>query len=136
MPAAENFFLDTNVVLYALSDDVAKRAVAERLLAGRPVISTQVLSEAGNVLHRKYGVPRTDVVREIESVRTLARTVVAVDMAAIELAWKLWLRDGFSWFDCLILAAALLAGCPVLYTEDMQHGQVIDGSLTLVNPFL
>lgn len=136
MPAAEGYFLDTNVVLYALGDDAAKRAVAEKLLAGQPVLSVRVLSEASNVLHRKYGVPRSDVVRELESVRALARSVVAVDGAAIELAWTIWLREGLSWFDCLILATALLAGCSVLYTEDMQHGQIIDGRLTLVNPFL
>jgi predicted nucleic acid-binding protein len=44
-------------------------------------------------------------------------------------------RYGFSWFDSLIVATALDAGCDTLYTEDLQHGQVIEGKLTVTNPF-
>ncbi len=45
-------------------------------------------------------------------------------------------RYRFSYFDSLILASALTANCQILYSEDLQHGQVIDGRLTIINPFL
>ena len=63
MPASERFFLDTNIVLYALGDDDPKRKLALDLLSDEPVLSTQVFSEASSVLHRKYAIPRADVVR-------------------------------------------------------------------------
>jgi predicted nucleic acid-binding protein len=51
-------------------------------------------------------------------------------------AGKFGQRYRFAWYDSLIIAAALAAGCYILYTEDMQHGQVINGKLTLLNPFV
>jgi predicted nucleic acid-binding protein len=58
------------------------------------------------------------------------------DQQKHETAWKLQARYRFSYFDSLIIAAALAAGCSTLYSEDMQHGQVIAGRLTISNPFL
>ncbi len=136
MPGAEHFFLDTNVVLYALGDDDLKRRQALNLLASQPVLSTQVLSEASSVLHRKYKVPRADVVRQLDNIRVLAGRIVPLDLAIVRHAWNLWQQEGFSWFDCLIVSAALSAECSTLFTEDMHHGQVVSGRLTLVNPFL
>jgi predicted nucleic acid-binding protein len=54
----------------------------------------------------------------------------------IHRAWTLSQRYGFSHFDSLVIATALDAGCERLYTEDLQHGQVIDGHLTILNPFM
>jgi len=71
----------------------------------------------------------------MDNIRVLAQSIVPLDMTIVRSAWGLWQREGISWFDCLIVAAALSAGCSMLYTEDMHHGQVIDGRLTLVNPF-
>ena len=53
----------------------------------------------------------------------------------LEAAWSVQARCAFSWWDAMIVAAALQAGCDTLLSEDLQHGQVIDGGLTLVNPF-
>jgi predicted nucleic acid-binding protein len=58
------------------------------------------------------------------------------DIATVRLAWRLQERYRFSYYDSLILAAALSAGCSSLFSEDMQHEQVIEGRLTIVNPFL
>jgi len=57
-------------------------------------------------------------------------------MPIVETAWMLLDRYWFSYFDSLILASALTANCQILYSEDFQHGQVIDGRLTIINPFL
>jgi len=77
------------------------------------------LSETGKLLTMLETTCRVEIV-------TPATMQRALDIAG---------RYGFSWFDRLVVAAALEAGCDTLYTEDMQHGQVIDGKLTVTNPF-
>lgn len=127
-------FLDSNVLLYALGDEEPKRRCARGLLAAVPTISTQVVNECSHVLRRKAGWPPARVAAELPLMIGLTR-LVEVRMDEVRAAWSLAERYGFSHFDSLILATALAAGCATLYTEDMQHGQVIEGRLTLVNPF-
>ncbi|HHW77040.1 MAG TPA: PIN domain-containing protein [Xanthomonadaceae bacterium] len=127
-------FVDTNVVLYSLSDDVAKRRRALAILVDRPVLSLQVLNEAANIMRRKLGfaIPaiREVVLRWMGESRfhPLAPSTL---LSALDVAE----RYGFSHYDSLIIAAALEAGCATLYSEDLQHGQVIDQRLTIINPF-
>ncbi|MDQ2695491.1 MAG: PIN domain-containing protein [Pseudomonadota bacterium] len=128
-------FLDSNVVLYALGDDEGKRRVATALLEAQPVLSTQVLNECSHVLRRKLGWTPGRVAETLSSILVLAR-VVDVGLPEIRSAWALAERYGYSHFDCLIIAAALGADCPVLYTEDVQSDQVVDNRLKIVNPFL
>jgi predicted nucleic acid-binding protein len=128
-------FVDTNVVLYSLSDDPTKRRQALAILVNQPVLSVQVLSEAANVMRRKleFAIPaiREVLLRWLHECRLhpLAPSTLlsALDVAA---------RYGFSHYDSLIVAAALEAGCVTLYSEDMQHGQLIDQRLTVLNPFI
>lgn len=131
MPA----FLDSNIVLYALGDDETKRAVAAALLAARPTTSTQVINECSHVLRRKLKMPPAQVVEKMENVIDVVQ-LVGVGLHEIRQAWVIAAQYGFGHYDSLIVAASLSAGCTTLYTEDMQHGQVIDSSLKLVNPFL
>jgi predicted nucleic acid-binding protein len=84
MPASDRFFLDTNVVLYALGDDEPKRRIALDLLSRQPVLSTQVLSEASSVMHRKYGIPQAAVVRQLDNIRVLAQSIVPLDMSVVD----------------------------------------------------
>lgn len=128
-------FLDSNIVLYALGDDEAKRSVAAGLLAAWPTTSTQVINECSHVLRRKLKISPVQVAEEMESVIDAVQ-LADVGLYEIRNAWTLAARYGFSHYDSLIIAAALSAGCTTLYTEDMQHGQVIDDRLKLINPFL
>jgi len=127
-------FLDSNVVLYALGDDERKRAIAGKLLASQSTISTQVINECSHVLRRKQQLAPEEVARHMEDVVQLSR-LVDVGMPQIRQAWAIAGRYRYGHYDSLILATALAAGCSILYTEDMQHGQVIDGRLSLVDPF-
>jgi predicted nucleic acid-binding protein len=134
MRAAEAFF-DTNVVLYLLSADSAKAGRAEEVLAKGGQVSVQVLNELASVVYRKLGFAW----REVIDITTQVRTMCRVTPLTVETHVRGLLvaeRYGMSVFDGMILASALLSGCKVLYTEDMQHGQVIDGQLTLQNPFI
>lgn len=135
MPAAERAFIDSNIVLYALDVDQQKRDVAWSLLFSRPCISLQVLNECSNVLNRKQQWQVQDVAQALDKILRFV-SVEFSDIATVRLAWKLQERYRFSYYDSLILAAALSAGCSTLYSEDMQHEQVIEGRLTIVNPFL
>jgi predicted nucleic acid-binding protein len=128
-------FLDTNIVLYAIGSDESKRIIASSLLAQKPTISTQVINECSHVLRRKQKYSPEEVNRELSAV---VKAVILVDVGINEIrsAWSIASRYGFSHFDCLIIATALAANCSVLYSEDLQHGQVIDSRLTICNPFL
>ncbi|MDR2153494.1 MAG: PIN domain-containing protein [Burkholderiaceae bacterium] len=128
-------FLDTNVIIYAWSADAARKSVALDLLAGSPVISTQVLNEAISVCRRKHLMPDAAIGRAIDDLAAWCR-VSQIDMDTIKLALNLTNRYQFSYYDALIVASALEAECATLYSEDMQHGQVIDEALKIVNPFL
>ena len=135
MPASESVFIDTNVVLYALGTEEPKRTIAQGALNSFSVISVQVLSEASHVLHRKQGIPKTDVVLQLGTIEALVDRIVPLNKATVQLSWRLWQRYHFSWFDSLIVAAALNSDCTTLYTEDLQQGQIIGERLTIINPF-
>lgn len=134
MPDVDPFF-DTNVVLYALSKDPwRKERVADRM-SGGGILSTQVLAESANVMRRKFGQSLAEVEIFHNMLLDTCR-IRLIELTTIRRSLEIAKRYGFSIYDSLIIATALEAGCLTLYTEDMQHGQVIDEKLTLVNPFL
>jgi predicted nucleic acid-binding protein len=128
-------FADTNVVVYAFAKDDAKVAIAEGILENQPTISVQVLNEFLNVCRIKLGM---DVVTRHTLAGELIAgcNVVSLDLAVVEKAMQIEAQTQISYWDALIVAAALLSGCDTLYTEDLQDGQVFEGQLTVVNPFL
>ncbi|PIX97178.1 MAG: VapC toxin family PIN domain ribonuclease [Hydrogenophilales bacterium CG_4_10_14_3_um_filter_63_21] len=128
-------FVDTNIAVYAFGLDAAKKAKGRDLLARQPTISTQVVNEFLNVCRVKLKL-------EIATRHALARELIAgcdvvvVDSNVVGKAMTLEAQTGLSYWDCLIVASALLSGCGTLYSEDMQHGQIFEGRLTVLNPFL
>jgi predicted nucleic acid-binding protein len=132
-------FLDTNVFIYLFDDvDERKRAVAERVVSdaladGRAVVSHQVVQEALNLMTRKLGASTDDARRFLDAVLDpLWQIGPSTDVyrSALDVRG----RYGFSFYDALIVASALAAGCSRLLSEDLQHGQRI-GDLTIVDPF-
>lgn len=127
--------MDSNVVLYSLAKDDAKQLKALELLASGCVISTQVLNEVANVMRRKLAY-------DIDAIRTVLLRLIRtarlhpVASSTILLALDIAQRYGFSYYDSLIVAAAQEADCARLYSEDLQHGQVLESGLTIINPFL
>ncbi len=126
-------FYDTNVVLYLLSSDPVKADRAEALLAAGGRISVQVLNEFAAVASRKLGLSWAEIGEAVDVVRA----VCPVEPLTVETqrARRIAERYGFRFYDVLIVAAALLAGCTVLYSQDLQPGQKIDSQLTVVDPF-
>ena len=132
MSEADSFF-DTNVLLYLLSRDTAKADRAEVLLASGGVVSVQVLNEFASVALRKLAMTIRDIRVILSAIRDIC-LVKSLDIETHELGIDMAERYGFSIYDGLIVAAATRAGCSILYTEDLQEGQVID-QLTIRNPF-
>lgn len=127
-------FLDSNVVIYAFSDD-PRNAVAEDLLSRGCEISVQVMNEFANVARRKLGFSWPEIIEAIEAITTLSRAVHPLDLATHQEAIRLAERHKFGLYDALIVASSLRAGCTVLHSEDLQHGLVVEGQLRIENPF-
>ena len=127
-------FFDTNVLLYSVSDD-RRTERAEALLAGGGTISVQVLNEFAAVAHRKMKMPWADVIEALAAIRILCPDPVPITVQTHEAALQLAIRYDYHYYDALVLAAALEAGCDTLYSEDLQSGQRIEGRLTIRNPF-
>lgn len=133
-------FVDTNILLYSVStapEEAPKRQCAEALLrSGDLAVSAQVLQEFFAQATRPT---RKDRVSDADARQiVLGLTRLPVQPMTVELifaAIDIRARHGFSYWDSAILAAALALGCDTLLTEDLSHGQRIDG-LTVTNPFL
>ena len=128
-------FLDTNILLYAFAENDRRVGVAERIVNEGGAISVQVLNETANILHRKFGF-RWERIREIlDTVESTCPKPLPLTVKTHILGIEIASRFKLNIYDALIVSSALEAGSPVLYTEDLQHGQVIEG-LRIVNPFV
>lgn len=127
-------FLDSNILVYAFGADV-RSAVAYGLVEDGGVISAQSLNEMANVLRRKYRWTWNEVRRATRDVIVNCPTIVMLDVELHHLGLRLAERYTLSVYDGMIAAAAVVAGCDTLYSEDMHHGLVIDGRVRIVNPF-
>jgi predicted nucleic acid-binding protein len=133
MSGADSFF-DTGVLLYLLSDDTVRADRIETLLAARGVISVQILNEFAVVALRKLKMPLNEVREILDTIRAVcAVEPITVDVHDRGLA--VFERYRFSFYDSILVATALISGAKILYTEDLQRGQIIDNQLRVTNPF-
>jgi predicted nucleic acid-binding protein len=133
MSVADPFF-DTSVLLYLLSGDTAKADRIEALLSARGVVSVQVLNEFAAVALRKLKMP----LNEVREILDTIRAVCAVEPVTVEThdrGLAVIERYKFSLYDSMLVAAALIAGAKIIYSEDLQHGQLIDNQLRITSPF-
>ena len=126
-------FAGTNVVLYLL-DDGPKADRAEVILGQGPRISVQVLNESLVNCRRKAGLGWEEAAAFLEGVRALC-PVEDLSVQTHDVGRALAERYGFSIYDAMIVASALVAGCTTLWSEDMQDGLLVEGQLRIVNPF-
>ena len=129
-------FLDSNVLVYAVSTDDPRHTTAAGLVAAGGILSTQVLNEFANVARSKLKWPWPDVRAASSAFQAVSAGFVPLGIPAHEHALRIAERDGLAFYDALIVAAALAARCATLLTEDMQDGRVIEGRLTIRNPFV
>ena len=127
-------FLDANVLVYAFSVDPRSKE-AERLLASGCTVSVQGLNEFANVARLKLNMSWRETDEALAVIRILCARIVQIDLETHTMAMALASRYGFSIFDSVMLASALQAGCETFWSEDMQHGMVLDGRLRIADPF-
>lgn len=128
-------FLDTNIALYTMGQDDRKKLIARELVSKLPFVSAQVVNGCVNVCLRKFGFG-CERAYAFANLLMLKTNVLPVDELVIRKSAEVAMRYQISNWDALIVAVALLADCDVLYTEDMQHGQLIEDRLRIVNPFV
>lgn len=133
MPARP--FFDTNVLIYSVSESDPRSDIAESLLAAGGVVSVQILNEFVSTARRKIGMSWDDVVEAVSAIRVLCPFPRALTVETYDASVAIARSHGFHIYDALVVAAALEADCDVLYTEDLQDGQIIEGRLTVRNPF-
>lgn len=131
-------FIDTNVLIYAEASDLpAKQQVALALLkqlyeTASGVLSTQVLQEYCNVALKKLKLPAAHIRAQLDLYEQFE--VVQVTPAIIHTGLTLHQTRSVGFYDAIILASAEIAGCSVLFSEDMNAGERVGGVL-IVNPF-
>ena len=136
--APTRFAVDSNVIAYLFSGDQAKAERAESLVVSsnpKPVISTQVMNEVTLVMRRKMDLQCPEINALLSDVEEFCE-IVPLTLEVHKEARRVAEHYGFRFYDSCIIAFALIENCEVLYSEDMQHGQVIYDRLTVVNPFL
>jgi predicted nucleic acid-binding protein len=128
--------LDTNILIYNhFPEEKIKQDIANELLTVFPVISGQVVSEYLNVMKRSFPITKIDLINLC--VQWMKKCIFhPVEITTLKIAEQFIRRYDFQLFDSIIVASAWEAGCHILYSEDMQHNQLIEEKLKIINPFL
>jgi predicted nucleic acid-binding protein len=127
-------FFDSNVLIYAFTQAGDKTDRAQRALSSGGVISVQSLNETANTLRRKFNVSWSRIGLISAAILESCPGPLPLTLETHRAALRICERYGYSVYDGLILAAAVEGRCTKLYSEDMQHGQVVEG-LRIENPF-
>jgi predicted nucleic acid-binding protein len=132
----DKFFCDSNIFLYAFSkneDDSNKKEIASQIVNQHATISTQVINEVSNNMLKKLQFDNTMI--EKFTLNCYKRYEI-VNFSKPLYQKACYLRDNyhFSYYDSLIVSAALIWDCKILYSEDMHHNLQIE-QLTIINPF-
>ena len=128
--------LDTNVAFYAFSDDPLKAPAARLVLERAAFVSVQLVNEFVNALRRKQNRSWDELTAASARLRRSVPQVLPFDEAAHLEALRLVARYKLGFYDAAMLGVAISAGARTFYSEDMQHGMEIDGTLRIVNPFI
>jgi predicted nucleic acid-binding protein len=129
-------FFDTNILVYIVGQTDKRTEAAEALLTGGGIISVQVLNELANVSRKKLRMSWEEIDEALAAIRVLCPSPVPLTIDTHDAGRRIAAKYGYSMFDGLIAASALEAECDTLYSEDLQDGQVIEGRVTIRNPFV
>jgi len=132
----DNVFLDTNIFVYLYSEDEPEKQFIALKTVDKfhCVTSTQVLNEFCSVCLRKLGISSNEILQSIKEIIENCE-LCNINIDTIQNALLLHTKYSYSYYDCLILSSAISNECKYLYSEDMQHNQLIEGKLKIINPF-
>lgn len=126
-------FIDSNVILYLLSDDAGKADKAESIVAAGGIISVQVLNEITSICHKKLKMDWVEIEAVLDAIKANL-DIVPLTEKTHALAVQICKRYQLSFYDAHICAAAIDAGANILLSEDMQDGMLFD-DMAIRNPF-
>ena len=131
----DKVFIDTNIILYAIStQDVDKRSIAMPIILSDATISAQVINEVSVNLLKKLKFNENMVQKFVDS-SYHRYNVVELTRNVFIRASELRENYNFSYYDSIIVSAAIIANCNILYSEDMQHELIVENRLQIINPF-
>ncbi|MEK6645249.1 MAG: PIN domain-containing protein [Candidatus Firestonebacteria bacterium] len=132
----DRFFIDTNILIYFVSNDVKKKSISKDILITNEgvMVNSQVISEFVTVAIKKQILSIADAFKYAGEFMDIFEFSI-IRRETIKLSFELMTKHKYSYWDSLILASALENNCAILYTEDMQDGQVIENKLKIINPF-
>jgi predicted nucleic acid-binding protein len=131
------FFIDSYILIFSVALNLSKCQTSRELLlkhVDRITVSSQVINEFINVCIKKSILDLSDTFEKSNKFMGIFRFAV-ITKSDIRLSMDIKKRYKFSYWDSLILASALENSCSILYSEDMQHDQVIEDNLKIINPF-
>jgi predicted nucleic acid-binding protein len=132
----DRIFIDTNILVYIVKDNTGKAEIiaSKILMKNNSFISTQVVNEFWNVALKKLDFSYENVLFSITKFSEVF-IISSVKLSTIKRALHIKEQYAYSFYDSAIIASALQNNCKILFTEDMQHNQIIENTLTIINPF-
>ena len=131
----QQVFFDSNVLIYAFTQAGDKTDTARQMLSRGGAVNVQALNETANTLQRKFTVGWPRIGQIVDAILRACPNPLPLTLDTHRAALRICERYRYSIYDGLIIAAAKEAGCTKLYSEDLQHGQIIEG-VRIENPFL
>jgi len=136
----DKIFIDSNIFVYAYTDDdwqkheLSRNLLKDNILANEIILSVQILNEFYSVMAKyKYS---HDEIKSCSDEIIKQAEIMSLKLDTFKFCLFIKEKYGYSWWDSLILSSALENNCKIIYSEDMQHEQIIENTLKIVNPFL
>src|SRR5450759_2250854 len=127
--------VDTNILIYAFGkQNDARKQIAKEIITKCNIISLQVVNETIYVLLKKFKFPHNELEKVIEFMKQNF-VISDLNIATLDQTVKIAAQYGFSFWDSMMVASALNNNCSILYSEDLQHSQIIEDRLQIINPF-
>ena len=132
----DKIFADSNIWLYAfMKSDLEKKIIAEKIVLNKKInLSVQVINEVCINLIKKVNYTNNDILILLKNLNNKYK-ISNLSFNTISLSVEIRKKYKVSYWDSLIIASALQNKCTILYTEDMQHKQIIENTLEIINPF-
>lgn len=133
---SDKITLDSNILIYAFaSKDDFRKNIAKDIIAKCNIISLQAINETAYVLLRKFNFPQEQLGQVVQFLKEQF-IISSLTSNTLDQALQVCKKYNFSFWDSMMIAAALDNHCSIIYTEDMSHDQLVENRLRIINPFL
>ena len=128
--------LDSNILIYAFADqDDFRKSIAKEIISKCNIISLQAVNETAYVLLRKFNFPKEQLEQVVQFLKEQF-IISSLTVNILDQTISLSKKYNFSFWDGMMIAAALDNHCSIIYTEDLNHNQLIENRLRIINPFI